>query len=88
MASQAYAPLTSSHCCCFALLLLPLPPWQSSKQSNQTLADFVVDKLNERMPPQALLMELRKVMEDEADGFVTALWGLLAFHSAKLSAPK
>jgi hypothetical protein len=71
---------------------LKLRKWISGKiaeylgAEEATLIDFVVAKLKAHAAPQAILDELKLVLEDDAEGFVTKLWKVLAFHATKLAA--
>lgn len=72
------------------VVTLKLKKWVCGKieeylgEEEATLIDFVTGKLKEHASPSVILEELKLVLEDDADIFVTKLWKILAFHSAKL----
>jgi RNA-binding protein 25 len=52
-------------------------------EEEPAMVDFVLAKLRDHVRPQAILDELRQVLEEEADMFVALLWRKLAFEAAR-----
>jgi len=50
-------------------------------QEEQTLIDFITNKLTRHCSPHDLLSDLRMVLEDDADVFVQKLWKILIFYA-------
>ncbi|CAN0023001.1 unnamed protein product, partial [Choristocarpus tenellus] len=60
-------------------------PWIVKKmveylgEEEKTLTEFIVTKLSQRAPPQAILNELKLVLEEDASVFMVKMWRMLVF---------
>ncbi|KAG5187101.1 hypothetical protein JKP88DRAFT_353792 [Tribonema minus] len=67
-------------------------PWVVRKireylgEEEPTLIDFVCAKLEARAPPQAVLDELRLVLEEDAEVFTVKMWRMLVFCALRAAA--
>ena len=50
-------------------------------EEEPTLRDFILTKIGERSKPQAIIEQLKVVLEDETELFVTKLWRALIYHT-------
>ena len=55
-------------------------------EEEDTLVEFVLGKLGERQPAQAIQEELKKVLDDEAEGLTLKLWRMLLFEIKRAEA--
>ena len=62
-------------------------PWITKKikeylgEEEQTLINFITNKLGQHAGPLEFLSELKLVLEDEADVFVQKMWRILIFYA-------
>lgn len=75
----------------FDVVQVKLRPWIVKKiveflgEEEKSLIDFIVSKLEQHTRPQAIVDELKLVLDDDAETFVMKMWRMLAFHGMKLS---
>ena len=55
-------------------------------EEEDALVDFVLGKLGARQPAEAIQEELRKVLDDEAEGLTLKLWRMLLFEIKRADA--
>ena len=74
------------------LLAAKIRPWLGKKvaelmgEEEDTLVEFVLGKLGERQPAEAIEGELMKVLDDEAEGLTLKLWRMLLFEIKRADA--
>ena len=74
------------------LLAAKIRPWLGKKvaelmgEEEDTLVEFVLGKLGERQPAEAIEGELMKVLDDEAVGLTLKLWRMLLFEIKRADA--